>query len=243
MRDSRLAATRGACALFLCAAAAAPATAAAQDGSAAAPCTWPRRRSTKVTLPAELRLEEAAPRRRSVLVVTGTDLSGVNQLTFNGSYGKGDDVTVKVRARQQHARCRRTCRSARSPGRSRVTTASGRPVAAVEAGADPARRCRRSRIPSCRPCRARAGPARRGSRPAPAARKAFVDARPGVKFSFRLSGALGDVAEGGARERRSTAPWSRPGRRSRWRRTRCRPSPGTAGSGARPPGRAGTRSG
>ena len=25
--------------------------------------------------------------------VTGTELAGVNQLTYNGSYGKGDDVT------------------------------------------------------------------------------------------------------------------------------------------------------
>src|SRR4051794_12824294 len=34
----------------------------------------------------------------SVLAVTGTELSGVSQLTFNGSYGKADDVTVRVRA-------------------------------------------------------------------------------------------------------------------------------------------------
>ena len=43
--------------------------------------------------------------------MTGTELAGVNQLTFHGSYGKGDDVTVKVRA-GSNTRVRRACRSA-----------------------------------------------------------------------------------------------------------------------------------
>ena len=38
----------------------------------------------------------------SVLKIVGTELAGVNQLTYLGSHGSGDDVTVKVRAGSQH---------------------------------------------------------------------------------------------------------------------------------------------
>ena len=96
MRDSRLHAKRGACALFLCAAAAAPATASAQDGGGGTMYVATPK-VTKVTC-----LRSCASKKRlrggSVLVVTGTELAGVNQLTFTGSYGKADDVTVRVRA-------------------------------------------------------------------------------------------------------------------------------------------------
>ena len=69
--------------------------------------------------------------------------------------------------------------------------------------------------------------------------KAFVDARRGVTFSFRLVGRLGDLAQGRARERRRRHRRSRPGPRRPWRRTSCRASPGTAASAAPPakPGR------
>jgi murein DD-endopeptidase MepM/ murein hydrolase activator NlpD len=186
LRDSRLHAKRGACALFLCAAAAAPATASAQDDSGGGTVYVATPKVTKVTC-----LRSCASKKRlrggSVLVVTGTELAGVNRLTFDGSYGKGDDVTVKVRAGSD------TRLQVRVPlgavtGPISLTTAAGgksRPSRAVLIlpPLPPEPNPELSPVPGPRVSgapRLETGTSRT---------KAYVDARPGVKFSFRLSGA------------------------------------------------------
>ncbi len=174
----------------------------------------------------------------SVLKIVGTALAGVNTVTYLGSYGSGDDTTVKVRAGSD-------------PGiNARV------PIGAVT-GTDRARHCRPAGAP---PPRSRSlilpplppepnaelspvpGPRVNGAprlETGTSRTKAFVGARPGVTFSFRLSGAsaaalkveLVSAADGVGGEDLDAAG----GRR----RTRSRASPGTAGSGraAAKPGR------
>jgi murein DD-endopeptidase MepM/ murein hydrolase activator NlpD len=186
LRDTRLPAKRGACALFLCAAVAAPAGAAAQDGSGGGSMYVATPRISKVTC-----LRSCASKKRlrggSVLVVTGTELAAVNQVTYHGSYGKGDDVTVKVRSGSN------TRLQARVP----LGAVTG-PVSLATAGGGQSRLSRPVLIlpplppepnPELSPV---PGPRVAGApklETGTSRTKAFVDARPGVKFSFRLSGA------------------------------------------------------
>ena len=186
MRDSRLPAKRGACALILCAAVAAPSTAAAQDESGGGGMYVATPKVTKVTC-----LRSCASKKRlrggSVLVVTGTELAGVNQLTFNGSYGKGDDVIARVRA-GSNTRVQARVPLGAVTGPISLTTASGgrsrpsKPVLILPP-LPPEPNPELSPVPGPRLAgapRLETGTSRT---------KAFVDARPGVKFSFRLSGA------------------------------------------------------
>ena len=61
----------------------------------------------------------------------------MNQLTFHGSYGKGDDVTVKVRA-GSNTRVQARVPLGAVTGPISLTTASGGAFAALEGRADPA---------------------------------------------------------------------------------------------------------
>ena len=185
MRDSRLPAKRRACALVLCAAVAAPATAAAQDGSGGGGMYVATPKVTKVTC-----LRSCGSKKRlrggSVLVVTGTELAGVNQLTFNGSYGKADDVTVRVRAGSNTRVQTRVPLGAVTGPISLATAAGGRsrpskPVLILPP-LPPEPNPELSPVPGPRVAGAP------GLETGTSRTKAFVDARPGVKFSFRLSG-------------------------------------------------------
>jgi murein DD-endopeptidase MepM/ murein hydrolase activator NlpD len=186
LRDSRPSAKRGACALILCAAAAAPSTAAAEDGSGGGIGYVATPKVTKVTC-----LRSCASKKRlrggSVLVATGTELAGVNQLTFHGSFGKGDDVTVRVRAGSG------TRVQARVPlgaitGPISLTSSAGaqsrlsKPVLILPP-LPPEPNPELSPVPGPR------GPGAPKLETGTSRTKAFVDARPGVTFSFRLSGA------------------------------------------------------
>jgi murein DD-endopeptidase MepM/ murein hydrolase activator NlpD len=123
----------------------------------------------------------------SVLKVVGTELAGVNALTYLGSYGSGDDATVKVRAGSDHRLNARVPIGAVT-GPIALATASGgrsaptKPVLILpplppepNAELSPAPGPRVNGAP-----RLETGTSRT---------KAFVGARPGVTFSFRLSGA------------------------------------------------------
>ena len=95
MRDTRLPAKRGACALILCGLVAAPAASAQSSGGGTVYVATPK--VAKVTC-----LRKCASKNRarggSVLKIVGSALGGVNTVTYLGSYGSGDDTTVKVRA-------------------------------------------------------------------------------------------------------------------------------------------------
>jgi murein DD-endopeptidase MepM/ murein hydrolase activator NlpD len=186
LRDTRLPAKRGASALVLCAAMAAPAGAAAQDGSGGGSVYVATPRVSKVTC-----VRSCASKQRlrggSVLAATGTELSGVTQLTFLGSYGKSDDVSVRVRSGSKTRVQARVPLGART-GPISLSNASGgtsRPSKAVLIlpPLPPEPNPELSPVPGPRLAgapRLETGTSRT---------KAFVDARPGVKFSFRLSGA------------------------------------------------------
>jgi murein DD-endopeptidase MepM/ murein hydrolase activator NlpD len=187
LRDIRLPA-RGACALIACAIVAAPAAASAQStgGAGGGSMYVATPKVAKVTC-----LRKCATRDRarggSVLKIVGTELGGVNQLTFLGSYGSGDDVTVKVRAGSD------TRLQARVPlgavtGPVALATATGgrsapsKPVLILPP-LPPEPNAELSPVPGPRVAgapRLETGTSRT---------KAYVDARPGVTFSFRLSGA------------------------------------------------------
>ena len=82
-------------ALCACAAAAAaPAPAGAASGGGAMYLAKPK--ITKVKC-----VRRCASRKRarggSTIRVTGSELGGVNTVTFHGTYGRGDDVTARVR--------------------------------------------------------------------------------------------------------------------------------------------------
>ena len=184
MRDTRLPAKRGACALILCALAAAPAASGQSTGGGGVYVATPK--VSKVTC-----LRKCASKQRarggSVLKVVGTELAGVNALTYLGSYGSGDDATVKVRAGSDHRLNARVPIGAVT-GPIALATASGgrsaptKPVLILpplppepNAELSPAPGPRVNGAP-----RLETGTSRT---------KAFVGARPGVTFSFRLSGA------------------------------------------------------
>ena len=197
----------------------------------------------KVTCLRKCASKHAGARRVGTLKIVGTELAGVNQLTYHGQ--------LRQRRRRDGARSAPgsdTRLQARVPlgavtGPIALATAAGRALAAARKPVlilpplPPEPNPELSPVPGPRVERRAAA-----SRPAPAARKAFVDARPGVKFSFRLSGAsaaalkveLVSAADGTRRQDLDA--------RRTCRRTRFRASPGTAGSGSAAPGRAATRS-
>jgi murein DD-endopeptidase MepM/ murein hydrolase activator NlpD len=184
LRDSRLPAKRGACALFLCAAAAAPAAASAQSSGGTLYVATPK--VTKVTC-----LRKCASKHRarggSVLKIGGTELAGVNQLTYLGSYSSGDDVTVKVRAGSNTRLQARVPLGAVTGPISLATSSGGRSAPSkpvlILPPLPPEPNPELSPVPGPRVSgapRLETGTSRT---------KAYVDARPGVTFSFRLSGA------------------------------------------------------
>jgi murein DD-endopeptidase MepM/ murein hydrolase activator NlpD len=185
LRDSRLHAKRGACALILCAAVAAPSAASAQSsGGGSVYVATPH--VAKVSC-----LRKCASKHRarggSVIKVVGSELAGVNQLTYMGSYGRGDDVAVKVRAGSD-SRVQSRVPLGAVTGPIALTTAAGARSAPSKAllilpPLPPEPNPELSPVPGPRVSGApsiETGTSRT---------KAFVDARPGVKFSFRLSGA------------------------------------------------------
>jgi murein DD-endopeptidase MepM/ murein hydrolase activator NlpD len=184
LRDTRLPAKRGACALILCALAAAPAASGQSSGGGTVYVATPE--VSKVTC---LRKCEDKQRARggSVLKIVGTELAGVNQVTYLGSYGSGDDATVKVRAGSD----RRI--NARVP----IGAVTG-PIALASAGGGRSAPSKPVLILPPLPPEPNAelspvpGPLVHGApslETGTSRTKAFVGARPSVTFSFRLSGA------------------------------------------------------
>jgi murein DD-endopeptidase MepM/ murein hydrolase activator NlpD len=187
LRDIRLPA-RGACALIACAIVAAPVAASAQStgGAGGGSMYVATPKVAKVTCLRKCATQKRA-RGGSVLKIVGTELGGVNQLTFLGSYGSGDDVAVKVRAGSD------TRLQARVPlgavtGPIALATSTGghsapsKPVLILPP-LPPEPNAELSPVPGPRVAgapRLETGTSRT---------KAYVDARPGVTFSFRLSGA------------------------------------------------------
>ena len=123
----------------------------------------------------------------SVIKVVGTELAGVNQLTYMGSYGSGDNVTVRVRA-GSNSRVQARVPLGAVTGPIELTTGAGghsapsKPVLILPPLA-PEPNPELSPVPGPRVSGApniETGTSRT---------KAYIDARPGVKFSFRLSGA------------------------------------------------------
>jgi murein DD-endopeptidase MepM/ murein hydrolase activator NlpD len=166
---------------------AAPAAAAAQSGGSGGGTMYVATpKVSKVTC-----LRKCASKHRvrggSVLKVAGSELAGVNQLTFLGSYGSGDDVPVKVRA-GSNSRVQARVPLGAVTGPIQLTTAAGgrsapsKPVLILPP-LPPEPNPELSPVPGPRVAGApqmETGTSRT---------KAYVDARPGVKFSFRLSGA------------------------------------------------------
>jgi murein DD-endopeptidase MepM/ murein hydrolase activator NlpD len=123
----------------------------------------------------------------SVLKIVGTELAGVTQLTYQGSFGSGDDVTVRVRA-GSNARINARVPIGAVTGPVSVATKAGtrsapsKPVLILPP-LPPEPNAELSPVPGPRvngAPRIETGTSRT---------KAYVDARPGVTFSFRLSGA------------------------------------------------------
>ena len=183
MRDTRLPAKRGACALILCALVAAPA-ASGQSGGGTVYVATPK--MSKVTC-----LRKCASKQRarggSVLKIVGTELAGVNQVTYLGSYGSGDDTAVKVRAGSDRRINARVPIGAVTGPIALATSAGGRSAPSkpvlILPPLPPEPNAELSPVPGPRvngAPRLETGTSRT---------KAFVGARPGVTFSFRLSGA------------------------------------------------------
>ena len=184
MRDTRLPAKRGACALVLCALVAAPAAAAQSSGGGTTYVATPK--VSKVTC-----LRSCASKQRarggSVLKITGTALASVDQVTYLGSYGRSDDVSVKVRPGSDQRISARVPIGAVTGPISLSTPAGGRsaptkPVLILPP-LPPEPNAELSPVP---------GPSANGAprlETGTSRTKAFVGARPGVTFSFRLSGA------------------------------------------------------
>jgi len=127
------------------------------------------------------------PRGGSVVKVVGTEFAGVNELTYLGSHGSGDDLTVKVRPGSNTRLNARVPIGAVTGPISLATAAGGRSAPSrpvlILPPLPPEPNAELSPVPGPRVSGApqlETGTSRT---------KAFVDARPGVTFSFRLSGA------------------------------------------------------
>jgi murein DD-endopeptidase MepM/ murein hydrolase activator NlpD len=164
----------------------APAAASAQSGGSGGGSVYVA--TPKVAKVSCLRRCASKHRARggSVLKVVGTELAGVNKLTYLGSYGRGDDVAVKVRAGSDRRINARVPLGAVT-GPVVVDTAAGshsRPSKAVLIlpPLPPEPNPELTPVP---------GPPVSGApqlETGTSRTKAFVGARPGVTFSFRLSG-------------------------------------------------------
>jgi murein DD-endopeptidase MepM/ murein hydrolase activator NlpD len=184
LRDTRLPAKRGACALILCALVVAPAAAAQSSGGGTVYVATPK--VSKVTCLRKC-ASKARARGGSMLKVTGTALASVTQVTYLGSYGSGDDATVKVRAGSDHRINARVPIGAVTGPIALSTAAGGRsaptkPVLILPP-LPPEPNAELSPVP---------GPSVNGAprlETGTSRTKAYVGARPGVTFSFRLSGA------------------------------------------------------
>jgi murein DD-endopeptidase MepM/ murein hydrolase activator NlpD len=163
---------------------AAPAAAAQSSGGGTVYVATPK--VSKVTCLRRCGSKQRA-RGGSVLKVTGTALGSVTQVTYLGSHGSGDDATVKVRPGSDHRINARVPIGAVTGPISLSTAAGGRsaptkPVLILPP-LPPEPNAELSPVPDPRvngAPRLETGTSRT---------KAFVDARPGVTFSFRLSGA------------------------------------------------------
>jgi murein DD-endopeptidase MepM/ murein hydrolase activator NlpD len=185
LRDFRLPATRGACALILCALVTAPVAGAQSSGGGTLYVATPK--VNTVTC-----LRKCAPNKRarggSMLKIVGKSLASVNGVTYLGSYGSGDDVTVQVRAGSDRRINARVPIGAVTGPISLSTAAGGhsppsKPVLILPP-LPPEPNAELSLVPGQRTT---------GGAPqletGTSRTKAFVGARPGVTFSFRLSGA------------------------------------------------------
>jgi murein DD-endopeptidase MepM/ murein hydrolase activator NlpD len=168
----------------LCGLAAAPAASGQSSGGGSVYVATPK--VSKVTC-----LRKCASKQRarggSVVKILGTELAGVNAVTYLGSYGSSDDTTVKVRAGSDHRLNARVPIGAVTGPLALATAAGGRssptkpvlilPPLPPEPNAElsPAPGPRVNGAPQLETGTSRT--------------KAFIDARPGVTFSFRLSGA------------------------------------------------------
>jgi murein DD-endopeptidase MepM/ murein hydrolase activator NlpD len=135
-------------------------------------------------------LRKCASKKRarggSVLKIVGTELTGVNQVTYLGSYGSGDDVAVKVRSGSS-SRINARVPLGAVTGPITLTNASGGRSAPSRAvlilpPLPPEPNAELSPVPGPRADgapRLETGTSRT---------KAYVGARPGVTFSYRLSG-------------------------------------------------------
>jgi murein DD-endopeptidase MepM/ murein hydrolase activator NlpD len=185
--------TGGRCALVAavgaCALAAPPAASAEQPGGTAAPGGG----SVYVTKP-HLRkvscIRRCASRRRarggSTLKVTGTDLGSVKQVVFHGSYGRDDDVIVRVRVgstRRLHVRVPMGAVSGPISVRvSRALRSRRSRSIAILPGPPPDPNPSLSAVPGPRQAGAP------GIETGTSRTKAYYGARRAVKFSYRLSG-------------------------------------------------------
>jgi murein DD-endopeptidase MepM/ murein hydrolase activator NlpD len=173
---------------MLCAAVAAPATAAAQStgGSGGGSVYVATPKVSKVSC-----VRRCASKKRirggSVAKILGTELAGVTEVTYLGSYGSRDDLTVRVRAGSDTRIQARVPMGAVTGPISLNTAAGGhsqpsKPVLILPP-LPPEPNPTLSPVP---------GPAVSGVpqlETGTSRTKAYVGARPGVRFSFRLSGA------------------------------------------------------
>ena len=146
----------------------------------------------------------------SVLKIVGTELAGVNAVTYLGSYGSGDDTTVKVRAGSntppQRARADR-----RGDRADRARHGARRALRAHEAGPHPpaaAARAERRAVAGAGTGRERRAAAGDRHEPDEGVRRRA----PGRDVLVPPLGRVGRRAQGRAGERGRRAPRSRPGR-------------------------------
>ena len=243
MRETHLAAGRCAGALALSLGLLAPGAAAQTAGAGGGGDLRRHAEGLQGHLRAPLRVAVARPGRQHAQARPARASASAAKVVFNGSYGRGDDLTVSVRPRSRHARSsvrvpvgavtraghgrdrpRRAQSEADRAGRD-PAPAAARPQPGAQPGARAARRRRCGVETGTSRTRAYVGRAPRGHLLLPGHRRARHAARPSTWSA------------------RATARRSRPGPRRRRRRARSRASPGTAGIGrSSPPSRAATRS-